>query len=236
MTTPSQAIAGAMDTQILAQDVAARNIANIVTPGFKRNIALVQSMNKGSGPSSVSTPAVAGIGLDLSQGQLRPTGNDLDLGVQGEGFFSIRTPEGTLYTRNGSFSLNENRTLVTQDGNAVLGDSGPIQVPAGTTKLTVGSDGQVQANSTPIGKLKIVAFDKPGALQQAGNSNYVGDAASPRPAADYSVHQGCLEASNVDPMTELVQMLSTYRDYQACARSLHSIEDSATKLYTWARS
>jgi flagellar basal-body rod protein FlgF len=236
MSTSSQAIAGAMDAQILAQDVAARNIANIVTPGFKRNIALVEAMNKGTGPSGISTPTVTGIGLDLSQGPLQPTGNDLDLGIQGEGFFSIETPEGTLYTRNGAFRLNENGLLVTQDGNPVLGESGQIQVPAGTTKLTVGSDGQLHTDSTTIGKLKIVAFDKPGMLRQAGNSNYVGDAASPRPAADYSVHQGRLEASNVEPMTELVQMMSTFRDYQACARSLHSIEDSATKLYAWARS
>jgi flagellar basal-body rod protein FlgF len=236
MSTSSQAIAGAMDAQILAQDVAARNIANIVTPGFKRNIALVEAMNKGTGPSGISTPTVTGIGLDLSQGPLQPTGSDLDLGIQGEGFFSIETPEGTLYTRNGAFRLNENGLLVTQDGNPVLGESGQIQVPAGTTKLTVGSDGQLHTDSTTIGKLRIVAFDKPGMLRQAGNSNYVGDAASPRPAADYSVHQGRLEASNVEPMTELVQMMSTFRDYQACARSLHSIEDSATKLYAWARS
>ena len=236
MSTSSQAIAGAMDTQIMAQDVAARNIANVVTPGFKRNIALVEAMNKGSGGSNVSMPTVTGVGLDLSQGPLQPTGRDMDFGIQGEGFFSIETPDGTLYTRNGTFRLNENGVLVTQDGNPVLGESGQVQIPAGTTKLTVGSDGQLHTDSTTIGKLKIVAFDKPALLQQAGNSNYAGDAASPKAAADFSVHQGCLEASNVDPMTELVQMMATFRDYQACARSLHSIEDSANKLYAWARS
>jgi len=236
MSTSSQAIAGAMDTQIMAQDVSARNIANIVTPGFKRNIALVESMNKGSSASSVSTPTITAIGLDLSQGPLQPTGRDMDFGLQGDGFFTIETPDGTLYTRNGTFRLSENGVLVTQDGNPVLGESGQIQIPAGANKLTVGSDGQLHTETATLGKLKIVAFDKPGMLQQAGNSNYVGDAASPKPAADCSVHQGSLEASNVDPMTELVQMMSTFRDYQACARSLHSIEDSANKLYAWARS
>ncbi|MGD1001229.1 MAG: flagellar basal-body rod protein FlgF [Candidatus Brocadiia bacterium] len=236
MSSSSQAIAGAMETQIMAQDVSARNIANVLTPGFKRNIALVEAMDKGGGKSGVTTPTVTGIGLDLSQGPLQPTGNDMNFGLDGEGFFAIETPEGTLYTRNGTFRLSENGVLVTQDGSAVLGESGQIQVPAGTTKLTVGSDGQLHTDSTTIGKLKLVAFDKPGMLQQAGNSNYVGDAAGPKQAADCSVHQGCLEASNVDPMTELVQMMSTFRDYQACARSLHSIEDSANKLYAWARS
>ena len=125
---------------------------------------------------------------------------------------------------------------MTQDGNPALGESGPIQVPAGTVKLTVGSDGQIHTDSTTLGKLKLVTFDKPGMLQQAGNSNYVGDAASPKAATNCTVHQGCLEASNVEPMTEMVQMMATFRDYQACARSLHSIEDSATKLYSWARS
>jgi flagellar basal-body rod protein FlgF len=226
-----------MQSQMLAQDVAARNIANVATPGFKRNIALIEAMNnKGSGPSNVSTPTVTGVGLDLSQGPLQPTGNDLDLGIQGDGFFAVETPDGTLYTRNGSFRLNDNGVLVTQNGNPVLGESGQIQVPAGATKLTVGSDGQIHTDSTTVGKLKIVSFDKPGMLREAGNSNYAGDSAAPKPAAESTVHQGCLEASNVDPMTELVQMMSTFRDYQACARSLHSIEDSATKLYTWARS
>jgi flagellar basal-body rod protein FlgF len=236
MSSSSQAIAGAMETQIMAQDVSARNIANVLTPGFKRNIALVEAMDKGGGKSGVTTPTVTGIGLDLSQGPLQPTGNDMNFGLQGEGFFSVETPDGTLYTRNGTFRLNENGVLVTQDGNPVLGESGQIQVPAGTTRVTVGSDGQILTDSTTIGKLKLVAFDKPGLLQQAGNSNYVGDAAGPKQAAACSVHQGCLEASNVDPMTELVQMMATFRDYQACARSLHSIEDSANKLYAWARS
>jgi flagellar basal-body rod protein FlgF len=236
MSTSSQAIAGAMDTQVMEQEIAARNIANIVTPGFKRNIALIESMEKGHGGSSVSTPTVTGVGLDLSQGPLQPTGNDLDMGLQGEGFFSVETPEGTLYTRNGAFRLNQNGVLVTQDGSPVLGESGQIQIPAGATKLTVGSDGQLHCDATTLGKLKITAFDKPGLLRQAGNSNYAGDAAGPKTAAACSVHQGCLEASNVDPMTELVQMMATFRNYQASAHSLHSIEDSATKLYAWARS
>ena len=236
MSSSTQAIAGAMETQVMAQDVSARNIANVLTPGFKRNIALVEAMDKGGGKSGAATPTVTGIGLDLSQGPLQPTGKDMDFGLQGEGFFAVETPDGTLYTRNGTFRLNENGVLVTQDGNPVLGENGQIQIPAGTTKLTVGSDGQLHTDTQTIGKLKLVTFDKPGMLQQAGNSNYVGDAAGPKQAADCAVHQGCLEASNVDPMTELVQMMSTFRDYQACARSLHSIEDSANKLYAWARS
>jgi flagellar basal-body rod protein FlgF len=236
MSGSSQAIAGAMDTLVMAQDVSARNIANVVTPGFKRNIALVESMNKDSSGSSVGTPTVTGIGLDLSQGSLQPTGNNLDFGLQGDGFFSVQTTEGVLYTRNGTFRLNENRVLVTQEGNPVLGDSGEIQVPESAAGVTVSSDGQLHTDTATIGRLKIVAFDKPGLLRQAGNSTYVGDAAGPKDATACSVHQGCLEASNVDPMTELVQMMATFRDYQASARSLHSIEDSATKLYAWARS
>jgi flagellar hook-basal body protein len=99
MSSSSQAIAGAMDTQIMAQDITARNIANVVTPGFKRNIALVESMSKGSGASGISTPTVTGIGLDLSQGPLQATGNDMNFGIQGEGFFAIETPEGRPSTR-----------------------------------------------------------------------------------------------------------------------------------------
>jgi flagellar basal-body rod protein FlgF len=237
MSSSSQAISGAMDTLVMAQDVSARNIANVVTPGFKRNIALVESMNKGGGGgSSTGMPTVTGIGLDLSQGSLQPTGNNLDFGLQGDGFFSVQTPDGVLYTRNGTFRLNENRVLVTQDGHPVLGESGEIQIPESAARVTVSSDGQLHSDTATIGKLKIVAFDKPGLLRQAGNSTYIGDAAGPKDATACSVQQGCLEASNVDPMTEMVQMMATFRDYQASARSLHSIEDSASKLYAWARS
>ena len=179
---------------------------------------------------------MTGVGLDLSQGPLQQTGNNLDLGLQGDGFFSIQTKDGVLYTRNGSFRLNENRVLVTQDGNPVLGDSGEIQIPESAGRVTVSSDGQIHTDTATIGKLKIVAFDKPGLIRQAGNSAYAGDAAGPKDATACSVHQGSLEASNVDPMTEMVQMMANFRDYQASARSMHSIEDSANKLYAWARS
>jgi flagellar basal-body rod protein FlgG len=102
--------------------------------------------------------------------------------------------------------------------------------------VAINTNGEVNAGGTSAGKLKIVAFNKPAMLRQAGSSTYAGDAAEPRPAAAFSVHQGYVEASNVDPVSELVRMMSTFRDYQACARSLRSIEDSANSLYSWARS
>jgi len=236
MSSSSQAVAGAMDTQIMAQEVAARNIANVVTPGFKRNIAMVESMANAQGGNATHNPVVTGIGLDMSQGALQATSNPLDLAIQGEGFFAVQTKQGVLYTRNGTFKLNGDNVLVTQDGSPVLGESGEIQIPAGQAKVTVSSDGQVMAGTATIGKLKIVAFDKPTLLQQVGNSTYAGNAAQPRAAAAFSIQQGYVEGSNVEPVSEMVRMMSTFRDYQACARSLRSIEDSASSLYSWARS
>ena len=236
MSSSTQAVAGAMDMQIMAQDVAARNIANVVTPGFKRNIALVEAIAGAQGGGDQNSPVVTGVGLDMSQGPLQSTSNDLDVAVQGEGFFAVQTPRGVLYTRNGTFRLNENGVLVTQDGAAVQGESGEIQIPPHAGKVTIGSDGQVIAGTGAVGKLKVVAFDKPGMLQQAGGSTYAGDAAQPRAARAYAVHQGFVEGSNVEAVSEMVRMMSTFRDYQACARSLRSIEDSATSLYSWARS
>ena len=106
MSSSTQAVAGAMDTQIMAQEVAARNIANVVTPGFKRNIALVESIAEAQGGSGANNPTVTGIGLDMSQGPLQSTSGDLDVAIQGEGFFAVQTPQGVLYTRNGTFQLN----------------------------------------------------------------------------------------------------------------------------------
>jgi len=234
MAIDTLAVASAMDVQITMQEIAARNVANIGTPGFKRNIAVVESVQKDAGGDGM--PTLDHVGVDFSQGPLEPTHNELDFAVKGEGFFVVETSKGLRYTRNGRFGLNVARELVTQNGDRVLGDSGVIVIPQGSDKVTLGRGGELRFGERAVATLRIAAFDKPELMKQAGSCQFTDGGNTPRPAVDFRVHQGFLESSNVQPVTELVRMISSLRDYEACARSVRSLGESAGKLYAWAGS
>jgi len=228
----TSSVAGAMSAHILAQEITARNLANVATPGFKRNVAVFEAASPGE---EETTPTLSGVRVDFSPSALLPTGGALDFAIEGEGFFTVATEGGLRYTRNGQFRLDENRVLVTQDGSPVLGENGEMQIPDDAGLITVSRDGELRAGDAVIGRFQITAFERPELLQQTGHCEFMdAGSANPAPAAAYAVHQGFLESSNVQPVVELVRMIASLRDYEACARSLRSIEDSASKLYAWA--
>ena len=235
MGMDTQVVAAAMNVHIMTQEIAARNVANVATPGFKRNMAVVESIEDGSEDGS-GKPTLDHVGIDFSQGALRPTGSDLDLAIKGEGFFVIEVPKGLRYTRNGCFQLNEEREIVTQRGDRVLGADGSIQVPQGSERITVSESGEVRFGAQVVGTLNVVIFDKPQLLRQTGGCEFAAGGAVPEDAPDYKVHQGFLEGSNVNPISELVRMIASLRDYEASAKSLKAITSSASRLYAWAGS
>lgn len=232
MSFSTEAVSSAMTVHTQMQETAARNLANAATVGFKRNLAVIQSVSKSSDRSASSASAR----IDFSEGPLQHTGNTLDVAINGEGFFVVNGPKGTLYSRAGNLRLNQNRVLTTQDGHPLLAEGGEIQLPENAGAITVSHRGEVRAGEVVLGKLKIVAFDNPAKLVQAGASCFRDTGAVPRDATGYSIRQGFVEGSNVDPLSELVRMMSTLRDYESCARSLRSIEESAGRLYSWAQS
>jgi len=231
MSSGIESVTSAMEMYVTMQEVAARNVANVTTPGFKRNIAMFESGDE----TGDDVPDITQVRLDLSQGSLQETHNALDLAIRGDGYFTIDGLDGLRYTRNGSFRLNENRVLVTQQGRAVLGENGEIQIPDDAAQIIVLGSGEIDVDGRVVGKLRMTAFEAPGMLRQAGACEFLGDMAGARPAGDYLVYQGSLENSNVRPISELVQMMSALRHYEASANSLKAIEQSATKLYAWAR-
>ncbi len=236
MSLDTQAIAGAIDAYMTAQEIAARNLANATTPGFKRNIALLESVVEDGQSPDTAVPTLTGVRIAFAQGDLAPTYGDLDFAIQGEGFFTISTPDGLRYTRNGRFRLDENRILATQDGFPVLGQGGEIQIPDQAEPLIVSRSGELRIGTVVVGRLQVTAFEKPELLLQAGGSQFTDSgSAGPVQAASYEVYQAFIERSNVQPIGELVRMIALFRDYEACVRSLKSIEDSASTLYAWAR-
>jgi len=238
MSSSTEAVGSAMDAHILSQEVAAFNVANILTPGFKRNVAFMESLKQEAQNTDAVVPEITGTGVDFSQGELQPTHNELDFAIRGDGFFTLSRPDtkDVVYTRNGRFTVNADRVLVSQEGLPVLGDQGPITLPEGENRVGVSRVGELMAGLQSVARFQIARFEEADIklLKPIGNCQFKADDLTPVAAGEFEIHQGFVERSNVQPVTELVHMIASLRDYEACARSLRAIGESAQKLYAMA--
>ncbi|MBI5655719.1 MAG: flagellar basal-body rod protein FlgF [Geobacter sp.] len=223
-------------------DVVSNNLANANTPGFKKDRLTFESVLNGANggtqpPASVDAgPVYSGdrFYTDYSVGPMQQTGNPLDLAIEGDGFFSVTSPQGTAYTRQGNFHLDAAGRLLTSDGYAI---SPEVVIPENATQITIGSDGTVSAylpgESTPttVGTLQIVDFPKPYALQKIGSALFVpaDPQVVPQPVTTASVSQGAIEGSNVNTIGEMVQMIEASRYFDACQRAVKSFDDMTGK-------
>ena len=206
-----------------SMDIVANNIANVSTTGFKREGIAFDTL-LGQGTSTNKTPANFVFDRttyrDASNGPITGTGNPLDLAIEGQGYFQVQMPDGsTGYTRVGSFQLNTDGQVVTQSGQPLIADGGTITIPNTTSQINISADGYVTAkidNSAALaqlGKIVLVKFDDEQQLKSAGNGLYVTTQAS-QPATDSSVKQFALEQSNVQPVTEITNMIRIMRSYE----------------------
>jgi flagellar basal-body rod protein FlgG len=224
--------ASAMRTGIARQDITANNLANANTTGFKRDRLFVSELiQAGQNPqeNSLLEPVEAARFIEFTPGSLNPTGSDLDFAIQGEGFFELEGENGPLYTRNGRFLRNEEGTLVDALGRVVQGDGGEISLPEGT--VNVSSTGEISVNGTLIDKLKVVGFDSLQLLKkEAGAAFSDPDGQAGLTALEgATVRQGFLEGSNVETMQEMVEMISTARNYEMNARLLTTQDQTLQK-------
>ena len=221
---------GGLASRMQALDVVASNMANASTAGFKAQTSFYQALYAAQS-DEILTPlnqAVNRFGIlggslvDMSSGSLESTGNNLDLAMEGAGFFSVQTNGGVRYTRNGSFRLNAARQITTQDGNFVLADQGkttvPITLPTGS--VSISPDGTISVDGGLVAKLHIVQF-APGALiEPEGDSKYVAPPGSEMPSADSRVRQGMLETSNINPVKGAVGLILLQRQAELLGRAL----------------
>jgi flagellar basal-body rod protein FlgF len=226
--------------RIDALDVLANNLANANTTGFKSQHTFYRTFTDWLEPTS-ETPmnlavnkygVLGGTRLDLSQGTLVPTGNDTDVALQGEGFFAVLTAAGVRYTRDGSFTLDKDRKLVTQHGDAVLseqpdGKAQPIQIPPG--KMTISAEGLVSVDGAQVAKLRIDNFPAGTALTQEGSSNLAAPNGSGKPTVNVSVMQGSLEGSNSDAVRTTVAIMDLERTAQAMEKALSIFHNEFNK-------
>ncbi|MEY2334365.1 flagellar basal-body rod protein FlgG [Acidithiobacillus ferrianus] len=239
-------------------DVIANNLANVNTTGFKQSRAvfqdlLYQNLRQPGAQSSQTTQYPSGLQLGtgvrvvsterlMTQGNLTQTGNALDVGINGQGFFQIMQPNGTIaYSRDGTFQMNNQGQLVTSNGYLV---QPPVTIPPNAQSVTIGSDGTVsvvlpgQAQPQQVGTIQLANFINPTGLQSIGDNLYLQTGSSGAPQTGQptlnglgSVQQGYLESSNVNVVSELVNMISTQRAYEINSKAV-STSDSMLQYLT----
>ena len=203
-------------------DRLAADIANTGTAGYKaERVTHVAVPRPDFGQALESAIDVAaGPGrLDLRAGAIATTGRDLDMAIEGRGFFVVETPAGQRYTRNGQFDRRADGTLTTADGMPVLGEKGPIKLADGP--VTVESDGTVRAGGVVAGRLRVVDFEGAAGLarEEAGRFRAAGEAV-PKGLPDAMVRGRSLEQSNVSLPERMVQLTEAARSFEALQRGI----------------
>lgn len=222
----------AMRQGILRQEITANNLANAGTTGFKRDRLFAQELTSAQGEPVSSNPLAKNISqwTEFSQGAFVPTSENLDFALQNKGFFALSDGQNEYYTRNGHFQTNAEGLLVDVQGRAVQGDGGNITLPNGL--VTVSADGRITVNGVVVDRLRVVNFENPETLRKAGASAFVKspETGSDVPAESPVVRQGFLENSNVDTVKEMVEMISTARNYEINAKLLTSQDDTLRQV------
>ncbi|MGV8854062.1 MAG: flagellar basal-body rod protein FlgF [Devosia sp.] len=204
-------------------DVVANNMANINTTGFKAETMLFEEYHmpvardndfptKDQPLSYVEDWATI---HDMSGGAMVQTGGDLDVALNGDGFFAVQTPGGERWTKAGAFQLDAGGNLVDASGNAVLGESGPIKFGPAETGVLIGKDGSISSSAGAKGSLRIVEFANPQSLKREGSNLYSGG--TPVAATKTRAMQGFIEKSNVSGVTEMAEMIRVQRAYETAA-------------------
>ncbi len=205
-------------------DYVTHNLANANTPGYKaeRLIFVRKPERDLMAEDSFSHDPV--ILIDHSPGTLQKSGNPLDVAIQGEGYFVIETKDGERYTRNGSFTLNQNGELITMSGDAVLGEGGRITISG--KKIEISNAGAVSVDGSEVGKLKIVDFKKKDALVKRGAGLFEASAKAEQAALENpEVRSGYLETSNVQAVKEMVEMIDIQRSFEAYLKIMQTMSE-----------
>jgi len=246
-----------MEAQQMQLDVISHNLANVSTTGYKRANAvfedlMYQNLRQVGAATTEQTQLPTGLHLGLgvrtvatsrsfSQGTIQQTANNLDVAIQGNGFFQITMPDGTTqYTRDGSFQIDNQGRMVTSNGMPVANG---ITIPANAKNITIGANGAVTASlpgvTTPqsIGTIAMASFINPAGLEPQGQNLFAESPASGQPSTGTpgtnglgSLSQGFLESSNVNVVQELITMIQTQRAYEMNSKAIQTSDQMLQKL------
>lgn len=246
-----------LEAQQTQLDAITHNLANVGTNGYKRSRAvfedlMYQNLRQAGGPTTQETQLPVGLQLgsgvravatsrNFTQGSLTQTGNQMDLAINGQGFFQVQMPDGsTAYTRDGAFQVDAQGQVVTSAGFAV---SPGITIPANSQGVTIGRDGVVsvtlpgQAAPQQIGQLQLASFMNPAGLDPRGGNLFTETAASGTPQTGNAgtnglgfLNQGMVEGSNVNVVEELVAMIQTQRAYEINSKAIQTSDQMLGRL------
>ena len=228
----------------------ANNLANIEVPGFKRDALFLREVREAKKRLSGDYPdwrvnRFEGIWTDFKQGALRRTGSMFDVAISGKGFFAVQTPDGVEYTRNGTFTRNNEGLLVNMLGHLVLGANGEqIEVPNDFSQPLIDADGIIKGRDellgidTVLGQLQVTDFPDlydpnfkaqspfQAAVTKSRNGQFIPQPGiTQQPAEEFQVTQGFLEEANVESVLEMVRMIDVYRSYEADQKAIQ-IQDA----------
>ncbi|MDQ2687100.1 MAG: flagellar basal-body rod protein FlgG [Armatimonadota bacterium] len=240
-----------MNAQQLNMDVIANNLANVNTAGFKHSRAdfqdlLYQEIRPAGATVAQGAQSPTGLEVGLGvkpgatetmfqQGTFQETGNNLDVAIEGEGFYKVLLPDGSSgYTRDGSFNRDSQGKLVNSDGYAIQPE---ISIPSDASAVSIGKDGTVSVtlggkDPQEIGKIGLTRFANPAGLQHLGGNNFAETAASGSPTDGVAgqegfgtLAQGSLEMSNVQIVQEMVNMITAQRAYEVNSKAIQTADD-----------
>ena len=213
----------------LQLDIISNNLANAAVSGFKRDRISFQNllMDKVNQPQNYYTPysaSLVNIKTDFAPGDIRATGNPLDVAISGRGFFKVMTTEGIRYTRKGSFALDRDGNLITQEGFQVLGRSGVINTGGKTVEID--KTGRILIDGGEVDRLDIVDFEDTSSLRKIGGTLFEKDIKVPEIPVppETTVRQGYLEDSNVNVAEEMVRMIQSLRSFESYQKAIKLLD------------
>lgn len=231
----------AMQVLSRSQEVTADNLANINTPGFKGNKVFYRLFQE-KVDGVETTRSIPMQQVDLQQGILEPTGNEFDMGINGEGFFTVQENGQQYLTRDGRFHLDADGFLVNNSGAQVMGESGPIQLSeyfqsnsetGSTPHLEIAKDGTIRLNNKMYDKLQIVKVSDPAALNRKGSAYFtVADNQFLSEENTGMVMQGFYEKGNVNPLNEMVDMMRNMQTFESQQRAMKTTDEMLSQVTT----
>lgn len=230
MDAASYIAASGMKSAYRAVEIATNNLANVTSPGFKADRPFYRLLQEQT--ENLSGSRLAGTRTDHSPGTFKMTGNPLDLAINGEGFFSIRTANGIRYTRDGNFTMNQAGEMVTQDGHQVLDDRNQpiilVSEAGAPNEIAVSRAGDVSVDGFITAKLGIYSFADEAALLKEGSLNFRTDAA-PRQVVNPEIEQGAIEQSNVNAITAMIDLLEMQRIFDINQRAVYMLMNNINR-------
>jgi len=212
-------------------EVVANNMANLNTSGFKAErllfeeykmpVARDRDFEFPDQPLSFTNDWATV--HDLSPGPLLPTGNPLDVALEGKGFLVVQTPDGERFTKAGSLAIGPDGTLMDPTGNPILGTAGPIEFVPEETDISISADGTISSSDGTKGQLRVVEFADPQTVERYGDNLWMGG--TPVPAVSTTIVQGSIEKSNISGVSEMSDMIRVQRAYESIGALIQRQDD-----------